>query len=223
MIKFQNVNKFYTTGDEKFHALKNINLEIEKGEFLAIMGPSGSGKSTMIKILGLLDNEFDGSYFLLGRDVKKLSDNELSSFRNKNIGFVFQDFNLIKRLTVKENIELPMLYSGKGIKNTKAIVENLLKKVKIEDKINKYPNELSGGQQQRVSIARSLVNNPDIIIADEPTGALDSHTSAEIMKIFSQLNDDGITIILITHDINVAKQAKRMARIFDGEITEGEL
>ena len=116
-----------------------------------------------------------------------------------------------------------MLYSGKGIKNTKAIVENLLKKVKIEDKINKYPNELSGGQQQRVSIARSLVNNPDIIIADEPTGALDSHTSAEIMKIFSQLNDDGITIILITHDINVAKQAKRMARIFDGEITEGEL
>lgn len=222
MIKFDNVNKYYTTGDEKFHALSNINLEIEKGEFLAIMGPSGSGKSTMIKILGLLDNDFEGIYSLLGRDIKKFSDDELSKFRNEKVGFVFQDFNLIKRLTVKENIELPMLYNGKKIKDTKSVVQALLKKVQIENKIDKYPNELSGGQQQRVSIARALVNSPEIIIADEPTGALDSHTSKEIMRIFKELNDDGITIILITHDINVAKQAKRMARIFDGEISEGE-
>ncbi|AYE34118.1 ABC transporter ATP-binding protein [Clostridium septicum] len=222
MIQLKGINKYYISGEEKLHALKDINLKVEKGEFLAIMGPSGSGKSTMIKILGLLDNSFEGNYLLNNRDVRSLSDDKLTSFRNEKIGFVFQDFNLIKRLTIKENIELPMLYKGCTLRETGKRVRALLEKVKLEDKINKYPTQLSGGQQQRISIARSLVNNPEIIIADEPTGALDSHTSEEIMNIFKDLNKSGITIILITHDINVAKKADRMVRIFDGELKEGE-
>lgn len=222
MIKLKGINKYYTSGDEKLHALKNVDLEIEKGEFLAIMGPSGSGKSTMIKILGLLDKEFEGVYLLNGKEIKTLNDDLLSKLRNKSIGFVFQDFNLIDRLTIKENIELPMLYMGSGIKKTKNRVNELLEKVNLKDKINKHPNQLSGGQQQRISIIRSLVNNPEIIIADEPTGALDSKTSEEIIDIFKELNKEGITIILITHDINVAKKANRIVKIFDGELKEAE-
>ncbi|MDV4152720.1 ABC transporter ATP-binding protein [Clostridium sp. AL.422] len=222
MIKLKGINKYYTSGEEKLHALKDVDLEIEKGEFLAIMGPSGSGKSTMIKILGLLDKEFEGDYLLDGKEIKALNDDLLSKLRNKSIGFVFQDFNLIDRLTIKENIELPMLYMGSGIKKTKNRVNELLEKVNLKDKINKYPNQLSGGQQQRISIIRSLVNNPDIIIADEPTGALDSKTSEEIIEIFKGLNKEGITIILITHDINVANKAKRIVEIFDGELKEAE-
>lgn len=222
MIKLKGINKYYTSGDEKLHALKNVDLEIEKGEFLAIMGPSGSGKSTMIKILGLLDKEFEGVYLLNGKEIKTLNDDLLSKLRNKSIGFVFQDFNLIDRLTIKENIELPMLYMGSGIKKTKNRVNELLEKVNLKDKINKHPNQLSGGQQQRISIIRSLVNNPEIIIADEPTGALDSKTSEEIIDIFKDLNKEGITIILITHDINVANKANRIVKIFDGELKEAE-
>lgn len=222
MIKLKGINKYYTSGDEKLHALKNVDLEIEKGEFLAIMGPSGSGKSTMIKILGLLDKEFEGVYLLNGKEIKTLNDDLLSKLRNKSIGFVFQDFNLIDRLTIKENIELPMLYMGSGIKKTKNRVNELLEKVNLKDKINKHPNQLSGGQQQRISIIRSLVNNPEIIIADEPTGALDSKTSEEIIDIFKELNKEGITIILITHDINVANKANRIVKIFDGELKEAE-
>ncbi|MEG1256077.1 ABC transporter ATP-binding protein [Clostridium sp.] len=222
MIKLTDIDKFYTTGDEKFQALKSINVTIDKGEFLAIMGPSGSGKSTLMKILGLLDKKFDGSYTFLDKEISTFSDDELSRFRNEKIGFIFQDFNLIKRLSIKENIEIPMLYRGHRIKETKPRVEELLKKVNLESKINKYPTELSGGQQQRVSIARALVNRPEIIIADEPTGALDSHTSKEIMDIFKALNKEGITIILITHDINVARKANRIMTIFDGELKEGE-
>ena len=222
MIKLKGINKYYTSGDEKLHALKNVDLEIEKGEFLAIIGPSGSGKSTMIKILGLLDKEFEGVYLLNGKEIKTLNDDLLSKLRNKSIGFVFQDFNLIDRLTIKENIELPMLYMGSGIKKTKNRVNELLEKVNLKDKINKHPNQLSGGQQQRISIIRSLVNNPEIIIADEPTGALDSKTSEEIIDIFKDLNKEGITIILITHDINVANKANRIVKIFDGELKEAE-
>ena len=222
MIKLKGINKYYTSGDEKLHALKNVDLEIEKGEFLAIMGPSGSGKSTMIKILGLLDKEFEGDYLLNGKEIKTLNDDLLSKLRNNSIGFVFQDFNLIDRLTIKENIELPMLYMGSGIKKTKNRVNELLEKVNLKDKINKYPKQLSGGQQQRISIIRSLVNNPDIIIADEPTGALDSKTSEEIIGVFKKLNKEGITIILITHDINVANKANRIVKIFDGELKEAE-
>jgi len=222
MIDLKEVNKFYITGDEALQALNNVNLKISKGEFLAIMGPSGSGKSTLMKILGLLDKKFEGSYTFLDKSVRDFSDDALSKFRNEKIGFVFQDFNLIKRLTVKENIEIPMLYRGYRVKDTKKRVVELLKRVNLENKITKYPTELSGGQQQRVSIARALVNSPDIIIADEPTGALDSHTSKEIMQLFKELNDEGITIILITHDINVARQANRIMTIFDGELKEGE-
>jgi putative ABC transport system ATP-binding protein len=222
MIQLKDINKFYVTGDENLHALKDINLTIDKGEFLAIMGPSGSGKSTLMKILGLLDKKFDGNYTFLDKDISCFSDDELSKFRNEKIGFVFQDFNLIKRLSIRENIEIPMLYRGHRIKETKKRVVELLEKVNLENKINKYPTQLSGGQQQRVSIARALINNPEIIIADEPTGALDSHTSKEIMGIFKELNKDGITIILITHDINVARQANRIMAIFDGELKEGE-
>lgn len=222
MIKLRDINKFYITGDEKFQALKSINVTIDKGEFLAVMGPSGSGKSTLMKILGLLDKKFDGSYTFLDKEIASFSDDELSKFRNEKIGFIFQDFNLIKRLSIKENIEIPMLYRGHRIKETKSRVEELLKKVNLESKINKYPTELSGGQQQRVSIARALVNRPEIIIADEPTGALDSHTSKEIMDIFKELNKEGITIILITHDINVARKANRIMTIFDGKLKEGE-
>ena len=222
MIKLKGINKYYTSGDEKLHALKDVDLEIEKGEFLAIMGPSGSGKSTMIKILGLLDKEFEGDYLLDGKEIKSLNDDLLSKLRNKSIGFVFQDFNLIDRLTIKENIELPMLYMGSGIKKTKDRVNELLEKVNLKDKIHKYPKQLSGGQQQRISIIRSLVNNPDIIIADEPTGALDSKTSEEIIGVFKELNKEGITIILITHDINVANKANRIVKIFDGELKEAE-
>lgn len=220
MIKLKGINKYYSSGEEKLHALKDVDLDVAKGEFLAIMGPSGSGKSTMIKILGLLDKEFEGSYFLDEKEVKALNDDLLSNLRNEKIGFVFQDFNLIDRLTIKENIELPMLYMGRGIKETKDKVKELLEKVKLLDKIDKYPKQLSGGQQQRISIVRSLVNNPDIIIADEPTGALDSKTSEEIIGIFNELNNEGITIILITHDINVAKKAKRIVKIFDGQLKE---
>ncbi|MCR1950843.1 MULTISPECIES: ABC transporter ATP-binding protein [unclassified Clostridium] len=220
MIKLKGINKYYSSGEEKLHALKDVDLDVAKGEFLAIMGPSGSGKSTMIKILGLLDKEFEGSYFLDEKEVKTLNDDLLSNLRNEKIGFVFQDFNLIDRLTIKENIELPMLYMGRGIKETKNRVKELLEKVKLLDKIDKYPKQLSGGQQQRISIVRSLVNNPDIIIADEPTGALDSKTSEEIIGIFNELNNEGITIILITHDINVAKKAKRIVKIFDGQLKE---
>lgn len=222
MIKISNINKFYNLGEEKFHALKNINLEIKKGEFLAIMGPSGSGKSTMIKILGLLDREYEGEFLLNDQNVKELDDNTLSRLRNERLGYVFQDFNLIQRLTIRENIELPMLYSGKAQKECLHKVKELLDEINLSDKMNKYPSQLSGGQQQRISIIRALVNNPDIIIADEPTGALDSKTSEQIMDIFKKLNEEGITIILITHDVNVAKKAKRMVKIFDGILKEGE-
>jgi len=222
MIKISNINKFYNLGEEKFHALKNVNLEIKKGEFLAIMGPSGSGKSTMIKILGLLDREYEGEFLLNDQNVKELDDNILSRLRNERLGYVFQDFNLIQRLTIRENIELPMLYSGKAQKECLHKVKELLDEINLSDKMNKYPSQLSGGQQQRISIIRALVNNPDIIIADEPTGALDSKTSEQIMDIFKKLNEEGITIILITHDVNVAKKAKRMVKIFDSILKEGE-
>ena len=223
MISLKAVNKYYITGDEKLHALKDINFEVKKGEFVSIMGPSGSGKSTLIKILGLLDNSFEGEYLLDGKNIRKLSDDKLSDIRNKQIGFVFQNFNLIKNLSIKENISLPMLYQGVSKRKCEERVLELLKKIDLVSKINKYPSELSGGQQQRISIIRSLVNNPDIIIADEPTGALDSHTSKEIMNIFKDLNKEGITVIVITHDINVARETNRIVRIFDGELKEGEI
>lgn len=222
MIRLEGINKFYNLGEDKFQVLKNINLHVEKGEFLAIMGPSGSGKSTMIKILGLLDRDYEGKFLLNEENTKALNDDMLSSLRNEKIGYVFQDFNLIKRLTIKENIELPMLYGGKSQKECNKRVDELLDTFNLKDKKYVYPSQLSGGQQQRISIARALVNNPEIIIADEPTGALDSKTSEEIMEIFEELNNKGITIILITHDIKVSKIARRVVRIYDGVLKEGD-
>ncbi|MFR1708780.1 MAG: ABC transporter ATP-binding protein [Clostridium sp.] len=222
MIRLEGINKFYNLGEDKFQVLKNINLHVEKGEFLAIMGPSGSGKSTMIKILGLLDRDYEGQFLLNEENTKALNDDMLSSLRNEKIGYVFQDFNLIKRLTIKENIELPMLYGGKSQKECNKRVDELLDTFNLKDKKYVYPSQLSGGQQQRISIARALVNNPEIIIADEPTGALDSKTSEEIMEIFEELNNKGITIILITHDIKVSKIARRVVRIYDGVLKEGD-
>lgn len=222
MIRLEGINKFYNLGEDKFRALKNINLHVEKGEFLAIMGPSGSGKSTMIKILGLLDRDYEGQFLLDGENTKNLNDDMLSSLRNEKIGYVFQDFNLIRRLTIKENIELPMLYRGESQEECNKKVDKLLDTFNLKDKKYVYPSQLSGGQQQRISIARSLVNNPEIIIADEPTGALDSKTSEEIMEIFKELNNKGMTIILITHDIKVSKIARRVVRIYDGVLKEGD-
>ena len=222
MIRLEGINKFYNLGEDKFQVLKNINLHVEKGEFLAIMGPSGSGKSTMIKILGLLDRDYEGQFLLNEENTKALNDDMLSSLRNEKIGYVFQDFNLIKRLTIKENIELPMLYGGKSQKECNKRVDELLDTFNLKDKKYVYPSQLSGGQQQRISIARALVNNPEIIIADEPTGALDSKTSEKIMEIFEELNNKGITIILITHDIKVSKIARRVVRIYDGVLKEGD-
>lgn len=220
MITLTNINKYYYSDENKFHALKNINLSINKGDFLAIMGQSGSGKSTLVNIIGLLDKEFDGEYKFEDQSVKELEDKKITNIRNKNIGFVFQEFNLIKRLTVKENIELPMLYSGQSIRSCAQKVESLLDSVNLKEQMNKFPNQLSGGQQQRIAILRALANDPEVIIADEPTGALDSKTSEEIMELFTKLNEDGLTIILITHDINVAKKAKKIINIFDGVIVE---
>ena len=222
MIRLEVINKFYNLEEDKFQVLKNINLHVEKGEFLAIMGPSGSGKSTMIKILGLLDRDYEGQFLLNEENTKALNDDMLSSLRNEKIGYVFQDFNLIKRLTIKENIELPMLYGGKSQKECNKRVDELLDTFNLKDKKYVYPSQLSGGQQQRISIARALVNNPEIIIADEPTGALDSKTSEKIMEIFEELNNKGITIILITHDIKVSKIARRVVRIYDGVLKEGD-
>lgn len=223
MIKLNNINKYYVTGDEILHALKDINLYIGKGELISIMGPSGSGKSTLIKILGLLDNHYRGEYFLDDNNTRYLSDDKLSEIRSRRIGFVFQNFNLINKLSVKENIILPMSYQGISKKSALKRVDELLHSVGLSEKINKYPNELSGGQQQRVSIVRAMANSPDIIIADEPTGALDSATSKEIMGIFKKLNDEGVTVIIITHDINVAKETNRIVEILDGKLKEMSL
>ncbi len=216
MIKLNKINKYYLTGIEKQHVLKNIDITINEGEFLAIVGASGAGKSTLIKILGLLDLKFEGEYKYNGVNIHEYTDDQLSLLRNTDIGFIFQNFNLIRLLTVKENIELPILYNKNGNTNK---IDEILKKLNIEQQINKYPSELSGGQQQRVAIARALINNPKIIIADEPTGALDSKTAKEVMKIFNKLNkEDNIAIIFITHDINIAKSAKKIIEISDGRI-----
>lgn len=220
MITIKNLNKIYKTGSVEVHALKNINLEIKHGEFVAIMGQSGSGKSTLMNILGCLDRPTSGEYLLEGTDVSKLSQDDLSLIRNKKIGFVFQAFNLIPRTNVLRNVELPMVYAKikSSIRRKKAI--ELLEKVGLSDRINHLPNELSGGQKQRVAIARSLANNPPIILADEPTGNLDTQSSEEIMEIFRSLNKEGNSIILVTHEPELAEYADRVIVFRDGLIIE---
>lgn len=222
MIKLKKVNKYYDTGEERLHALMDVDLQIEEGEMAAIMGPSGSGKSTLIRILGFMDQQYEGEYLFEEEEVKEKDDTELSYIRNRKVGFVFQNFQLIDTDTVYENIELPLLYSGASYKETKGRVMELIEKVGLKGKERKLPKQLSGGQQQRCAIARAIVNHPRFLIADEPTGALDSHTSQEILNLFQELNEEGMTILIVTHDEMVGRQCRRMIRILDGKIeTDG--
>jgi len=218
MLEVQNIVKSYKTGDINLTALKNISLKIEGGEFVAIMGPSGSGKSTLMNILGCLDRMSSGKYILNGKDVSGLLANELSHIRNREIGFVFQAFNLIPRMSILENVSLPMVYSGMPSKERKKRALSALEKVGLLDRIKHLPNEVSGGQKQRAAIARAIVNSPSVIMADEPTGNLDTKSSLDIMKIFQDLNNEGATVVMVTHENDIAQHAKRIVRFRDGEI-----
>lgn len=217
-IQLTGVNKIYQTGEVSFQALKNINIKVKKGEFVAIVGPSGSGKSTLMNIIGLLDSPTSGSYELDGQNVARLKEETRAEIRNKKIGFVFQSFNLLKRTRAIDNVALPLIYQGhsKNVRVEKAM--DALEEVKLGDKINSKPNELSGGQQQRVAIARAIVTNPEIILADEPTGNLDSKTGDAIIDLFRKLNKKGRTIIFITHSTEIANVADRTIKIKDGEV-----
>jgi len=223
LIRIDHLTKVYELGEVEVHALRGVSLHISKGEFVAIMGASGSGKSTFMNILGCLDKPTKGTYVLEGIDVGKLNRDELAAIRNKKIGFVFQGFNLLSRTSALENVELPMFYSSVSNKFRKAKAIEALEKVGLADRTHHYPNQLSGGQQQRVAIARSLVNDPSIILADEPTGNLDSRTSVEVLGIFQELNDHGITIILVTHEPDIAQFAKRHVVFRDGKIRSDKM
>ncbi|WP_207940266.1 hypothetical protein DOK78_002258 [Enterococcus sp. DIV2402] len=221
MIDLQHINKYYQSEEESLQVLKDINLHIESGEMIAIMGPSGSGKSTLINLLGFIDKSFEGEYLFEGESFITWSDDALSKIRNQTVGFVFQNFSLIENNTVYENVELPLLYNGYSFHQTKQKVLAALEMVGLTDKATKYPKQLSGGQQQRVAIARAVINEPKFIIADEPTGALDTHTSEEIMKLFVQLNQEKkSTIILVTHDPEMIPYCTRLIQIRDGAIME---
>lgn len=217
MIRLKDINKTYP-GIVPLHVLKDINLHIAKGELVAIMGASGSGKSTLLNILGILDTYDTGEYFLDGRLIKNLSENEAAHMRNNLIGFVFQSFNLINYKTALENVALPLYYQGIGRRKRNALAMEQLERMGLADRAQHLPGELSGGQKQRVAIARALVTRPAVILADEPTGALDSHTSKEVMDVFRKLNEEGMTIIIVTHDPGVGAATNRIIRISDGEI-----
>ena len=218
IITVDNINKTYKNGSLELQVLKNVSFKVDKGEFLAIMGSSGSGKSTMMNILGCLDNQYEGKYILDGIDISKSSENELSEIRNKKIGFIFQSFNLLPRLTALENVELPLIYSSVPKEERHKRANELLEMVGLKDRTHHRPNELSGGQRQRVAIARALVNNPSIILADEPTGNLDSKSEAEIIEILQKLNKMGKTIVIVTHEPNIGEIAQRKIVFKDGEI-----
>ncbi|WP_238907317.1 MULTISPECIES: ABC transporter ATP-binding protein [unclassified Clostridium] len=218
VINMSNINKIYSMGSSEFKALDNINLSINKGEYVAIVGPSGAGKSTLMNIIGCLDTPSGGEYILDGLNTK-CSDSKLAEIRNKKIGFIFQNYNLLPKLNVLENVELPLLYLGMSSREIKEKALSALKKVGLETHLKHKPNELSGGQKQRVAIARALVTEPQIILADEPTGALDSKTGREVLNMMEDLNKEGNTIIIITHDKEIAAEAKRMITVRDGIIT----
>lgn len=220
LVKLSKVNKVYQTGEVSFQALKDINLEIRKSEFVAIIGASGSGKSTLMNMIGLLDHPTSGLFELEGQKTALLKENSLAQIRNKKIGFVFQSFNLLSRTSALDNVALPLIYAGVSQAQRKEKAKKALEQVGLGDKLESKPNQLSGGQQQRVAIARALVNDPEIILADEPTGNLDSKSGIEIMKIFDRLNKEGKTIIMITHEEDIAEYAKRQIRIKDGEIVK---
>jgi putative ABC transport system ATP-binding protein len=216
VIKLENIRKSYIMGRQELQVLKGISLGINRNEYIALMGPSGSGKSTLMNILGCLDSPTSGTYILNGNDVSTMQDNDLAEIRNKEIGFVFQQFNLLPRLSALENVALPLVYAGISKKQRTEIAMEVIKKVDLESRSHHKPNELSGGQCQRVAIARALVNNPSIILADEPTGNLDTKTSYEIMNIFSKIHEDGNTVVLVTHEEDISNYAHRVIRLRDG-------
>ncbi|MCC6600919.1 MAG: ABC transporter ATP-binding protein [Crocinitomicaceae bacterium] len=222
VIRIEGITKHYVIGSELIRALNGVNLRIEKNEYVALMGPSGSGKSTLMNIIGCLDTPTSGSYFLNGPDVSGLTDNELAGIRNKEIGFIFQTFNLLPRYTSLENVALPLVYAGIPKAERLARAKKTLEDVGLADRVTHKPNELSGGQRQRVAIARALVNKPSIILADEPTGNLDTKTSYEIMKLFQEIHDGGNTIIIVTHEEDIARHAHRIVRLRDGLIESDE-
>ncbi len=223
VIKLENIARHFQVGTEVVRALRTITLSIKKNEFVALMGPSGSGKSTLMNLLGCLDTPTSGRYFLNGNDVSEMNDNELAEVRNKEIGFIFQTFNLLPRSTALENVMLPLIYAGFGKADRKNRAEEVLENVQLSDRIMHKPNELSGGQRQRVAIARALVNKPSIILADEPTGNLDSKTSIEIMGLLEEIHKLGNTIIVVTHEEDIARHAHRIIRLIDGEIESDKI
>lgn len=218
LISLSGIQKRYELGEQVVYALRDINVQIQRGEYVALMGPSGSGKSTLMNIIGCLDTPTAGTYILNGKEVSSMSDSELSHIRNMEIGFVFQTFNLLSRLTALDNVALPLVYAGVSKKERTERAKAALNDVGLSDRMSHKPNELSGGQRQRVAVARSLINNPSILLADEPTGNLDTNTSKEIMALFDEIHAKGNTIILVTHEEDIARYAKRMVRVRDGVI-----
>lgn len=222
MIRLKQVQKYYTRGENRLHVLRDVNLQIQKGEFIAITGPSGSGKSTLMSVLGCLDTIDSGEYFFNDEPLTRASDDALTQLRNRYIGFVFQNYNLVPRLSALRNVELPLVYAGVASAQRHARARDLLQALGLGERADHTPGQLSGGQQQRVAIARALANNPEIVIADEPTGSLDSHAAMDVMQLFSQLHRRGKTIILVTHDTGLVSYARRHIQLLDGQIVADE-
>ena len=220
-FRMEKINKIYQMGEQQAHVLFDVDLSLEEGEYLSVLGPSGSGKSTLMNIIGCLDTATSGTYILNGREIEDLSESELAQIRSREIGFIFQNSQLLPRLTALKNVELPLIYAGVSPRERRRRALSLLERVGLLDWQDHFPNQLSGGQQQRVAIARALVGNPSILLADEPTGALDQKTGRQVMSLFQELSGEGRTIIMITHDMHIAGYARRVVRIVDGVLTEG--
>ncbi len=220
-FRMEKINKIYHMGEEDMQVLRDVDLHVEEGEYLSVLGPSGSGKSTLMNIIGCLDVATSGTYILRNRYIEDLTEGELAEIRSRDIGFVFQNSQLLPRLDAMKNVELPLIYAGVSQRERRRRATEMLRRVGLEDRMGHYPNQLSGGQQQRVAIARALVTNPSILLADEPTGALDQKTGRQIMRLFAELHEEGRTIIMITHDMKIADNAKRVVHIIDGVLTEG--
>jgi putative ABC transport system ATP-binding protein len=223
LIDIRDITKVYEMGEEKVHALSGVSLGVERGEYVAIMGPSGSGKSTLMNLIGCLDTPSSGSYVLNGKEVARMTDDELAAIRNQEIGFVFQTFNLLPRTSAIQQVELPLVYAGLPRKERRDRAVKALKAVGLGDRMNHTPNEMSGGQRQRVAVARALINDPSILLADEPTGNLDSQTGAEIMALFDELNARGNTIVVVTHEEDIAAHARRIVRLKDGKVRDDQV